>query len=520
MERRSGSTAPTERIDAPMIEMETEIIFSTAKNGSQTCTANGLPFHSRYNPEREAEQFAASVPTDFTPSFIFITEPALSYCAAHLKKVFPDTKLCALRYCRAFSISDHFFDRTFTLFAENDTAQFEDALFSYMGEEGICACRFLSWLPSAKIFPEQEKAAWQSIKNVLLKSRAALATHSYFASRWIKNAVAFCLTAKRTARIRPGSIPVIIAASGLSLQDALSPLKKVRAGVFLIAVSSAALPLLNAGILPDLVIATDGGFWAHSHLEILARYPDIPIAVSAEAACPKNLLRANTVIPLEFPDGFESRLAAECGFTSVPAERNGTVSGTALQLALSITDNAVFLCGLDLAPSPGMQHCRPNRLEQKAAAQDFRLMPKENRLTHTRFHSESLEIYRQWFSIRSSSFSDRVYRLSNHFDYPNRLGSIEDVDFHFLQQKMQNAGKNKPIAFESSKNVIDLPERCKKISAFINENAGSEEWLHQLFPAEYLSWKKSAENRPDKWEILEKKNRTLVMRLKEKLNAL
>lgn len=500
--------------------MKPEIIFSTAKNGSKICMGNGLPFHSRYNPEREAEQFAASVPADFSPSFILVTEPALSYCALHLKNRFPDAKLCALRYCNAFSGTDYLFERVFMLSDKNNTAQFEDALFSYMGEEGICSCRFLSWLPSAKIFPEQDNAAWRSIKNVLLKSRAALATHSYFALRWIKNAVSFCMTAQRTALIRRGSVPVVVAASGVSLQDALPLLKKMREGIFLIAVSSAALPLFHAGIQPDLVISTDGGFWAHSHLEILKHYPEIPIALSAEAACPKKLLRINTIIPLEFPDGLESRIVSECGFHSVPAERNGTVSGTALHLALSITDKPVFLCGLDLSPSPGMQHCCPNRLEYKGEIQDFRLAPKENRLSYARFHAESLEIYRQWFVMRSSALSHRVYRLSNHFVYPNTLGAIQDVDFHFLKQKIEDADKLTPITFEISENEGDFPERRKKISAFINKNADSEEWLHQLFPAEYLSWKKSAESRTEKWEILEQKNRTLLRRLKEKLNAL
>ena len=46
--------------------------------------------HSKYNPHKEAEQFAAAV--EGYPSIIVITEPGESYLAPVLKAKFPYTK--------------------------------------------------------------------------------------------------------------------------------------------------------------------------------------------------------------------------------------------------------------------------------------------------------------------------------------------------------------------------------------------------------------------------------------------
>ncbi|MFC2602873.1 MAG: hypothetical protein ACFNX0_03045, partial [Treponema sp.] len=117
--------------------MNPVITFSTAKNGSKTCSLNGIPLHSNYNPEREAQQFVHSVDMDFTPSFILITEPALSYCVMPLKERFPEAKICAVRYCNDFKSEDIMFDRVFYLNAPDYGQRLERELFSYMGDEGI-----------------------------------------------------------------------------------------------------------------------------------------------------------------------------------------------------------------------------------------------------------------------------------------------------------------------------------------------------------------------------------------------
>ena len=83
---------------AIFLSMNISITFSNAKNGSKTCSLNGVPLHSNYNPEREAQQFVDSVDADFLPSCIFVTEPAHSYCVQPVKESFTGSKKSAVRY--------------------------------------------------------------------------------------------------------------------------------------------------------------------------------------------------------------------------------------------------------------------------------------------------------------------------------------------------------------------------------------------------------------------------------------
>ena len=504
---------------AIFLSMNISITFSNAKNGSKTCSLNGVPLHSNYNPEREARQFVDSVDADFLPSFILITEPALSYCVLPLKERFPGSKICAVRYCRDFKSEDKFFDRVFYLDKPDYGKNLESELFSYMGDEGICSCRFLSWLPAAKIFPAHDKAAWGAVKNTVKLSQASLVTHSYFAQRWFGNACIFCSSVKKTAFVKRGNMPVVITASGSSLENLPDLLKKCRNTYFLIALSSSLLPLLNAGIKPDIVLSCDGGYWAKRHLEVLQNHHDIPVALSVEAACPKKIMETNTVIPLGFSDGLETVMAKSCGFELMNAERNGTVSGTALKFALDITDGDVYFCGLDLAPGKGLQHCRPNRLELIAEISDDRIKSKESRIARARVNSHSLEIYRQWFSAENSAFKGRVYRLSENFKYENSLGSIEDADFTFFNKRTVESSKKSNFCKIIMENTELSPcsVRAGQIESFIASNSSSEEWLHSIFPAEYLSWKRSVKDGEQKFEVLEKKNEDFLTCLQRKL---
>ena len=283
------------------MESSAEISFFQAKNGSQVCSCKNINLHSAYNPEKEGDRFAETIAESFFPSAILVTEPALSYCKEGLHKKYPDAKLTCIRYSKKFSSTDKEWNKVF--YFSNET-ELENELFDFFGEEGILSCIFLSWQPSANVFPETNQKAWSAIKNAVTKSTAVLSTRKYFAGRWLKNSVKFFSRVENISVIKKGSSPVIIAASGRSLNSSLPFLKKNRNKFFLIAVSSAIQPLLFNGITPDLCLSTDGGFWAKKHLEILLKpeHADIPLALTSEANCPSKILTSAPIIPLSYHD--------------------------------------------------------------------------------------------------------------------------------------------------------------------------------------------------------------------------
>lgn len=495
--------------------------FRKARNGSAICAVASIPFHSAYNPIKEAERFVAALHAPFNPHFVVIMEPALSYTAHFLRQKFPMARLFAVRYCHDFAVQDALWDGTF--YADTaDVATLMTALYNTLGEEGLFSAFFCAWPPSARAFPAIDAIAWSAIHEAVSLSRDVLATRSKFAERWVLNAFALSVRMKQAAGVERGNAPIVIAASGASLERALPRLKERRGEYFLIALSSALLPLHTAGIQCDLCMTTDGGFYAGSHLSPYMCGVTSPLAIAAEGKCPAALLERCTIIPLVYPDGPASELLRRTAPRAVTmAERNGTVSGTALCWARQLTSGNVYFCGLDMAGGEGRQHCPPNALEAARQSADTRLCTTEGRTTAARFASTSLEIYRKWFAALDitdlgkndasvmaggATLSNRddycneannvrtvsdggggaVYRLSDGYQYANTLGNISDEGFdHFYECLDECRGGSLPRIVERP--LPSREERRQIALDFVQSEGGTAQWLHEIFPADCIA---------------------------------
>ena len=462
------------------------ITFTKSANGEATCSYNSIRLHSAYNPSREAERFVQNVKCDFNPKYILLTGAALSYCAVYFRKYFPTALLCAIQFSEDFKLADKLWNKTF--YTSQNDVPLSEQIFSYMGEEGVVSCFFTAWQPSEKAFPQEHELAWKQIKNAVIKSRNVLATRSFFAKRWVKNTIKFCMFLNKTSILKKGSCPIVVCASGPSLRTSLPFISKYRDRFFLIVVSSALAPLIDNGITPDLCISTDGGYWAKHHLShALVNNPDISIALSPESACFTQIMQSCNIMPLSYGDGISETFLYNHHIPSMPAYRNGTVSGTAAQFALSATDGNVFFCGLDLAPANGYVHTQPNELELFNMHSDNRLHPLETRIYPSSRPSPSLNIYRSWFA--SSDFKDRLFRLSDNYSYKNTLGKIKDVNWDFFDSNTKNASSTKP-EFYSANKENDTEERFAQIKKTVDSNINNKEWIREAVPADYIVYER------------------------------
>ncbi|MBQ9539543.1 MAG: hypothetical protein IJU95_09750, partial [Treponema sp.] len=213
-----------------------------------------------------------------------------------------------------------------------------------------------------------------------------------------------------------------------------------------------------------------------------------PLAMSSESAVFLSLLENTSVIPLGYGDGISEDFLKELGIPCTRAYRNGTVSGTAAQLALSMTSGNVYFCGLDLAPSNGATHTRPNQLELDDSLGDNRLRTADTRLCPRSFLSPSLQIYRNWFA--SSSFGGRLHRLSDNYEFQNKLGEVDDVDWSFFLDKEKDDKAIMPMSFSSGKK-IDYEDRRERLKDMIEKKLDSPEWIREAVPADYIVYQRS-----------------------------
>lgn len=498
--------------------------FIAAKNGGQSAKANGVFLHSAYNPEVEAERFVQSLESSFNPAAVIILEPALSHSASFLRKKFPGAKIGAVRFCQDFKSFDKEWD--FCIDADGDIP-LSERLYNALGEEGLFSSLFFEWPPAVRAWPELTKEAWSQIKAALQKAQAALATREHFGRRWLKNKIIFFRNASRTELLQKIERPVVVCASGPSLETALPAIAKERQKIFLCALSSAAGVLAARGIEPDLCLSTDGGYWAKKHLDIFCnRFKDVPLALATEAACPARLLFERRIVPLCYDDDeLSKRLFSALGMDFIFARRNGTVSGTALELFLDLARGNIYFAGLDLQNSKGMSHARPNALEAISAQSDFRLRPKETRAALRSFKNSALELYADWFCSKNLG-QRQVYRIKGQEPFLRTLGAIKDISAEEFEKAIEAETFAGPDAraetFAKTKNAGETKTEAQKRERTIRRVF--EEWLKspdaaaELFPADTIIARREKETKAQESRLLQierKRGRLLTQMFKD-----
>ena len=278
--------------------------------------------HSKYNPHKEAEQFASAI--EGAPSIIVITEPGESYLASVLRAQFPSTKCIAVRYGEtAFAESDSLWDAVWR--PGNGSLPF--FLLSHIPDEKLAVTRFISWKPADKAFPDAADTIWKNIRNTIDILTSIMHTRSFFGNKWLKNTINNFIGFEHPAALQFGTQDFILAGAGPSLEQ----LSVAQAAPYsLLAVSSACAALTARHIPIDLCIGTDAGYWALPHFD---RLPvNVPIAFPLEAAIPASILKTHPCVPLSYNSPLEAALFTTANLQPLVARENGTVTGTACEL--------------------------------------------------------------------------------------------------------------------------------------------------------------------------------------------
>ena len=376
---------------------------------------------------------------------------------------------------------------------------FEAYLESLFTEEQLLNTFFTPWTPSSQVFNEIDKEVWTCIKNALYRSKTLLITRQYFEKKWFLNSINFFTCCKNIINF-PQLInkDILIISSGPSLIPFIDFIKANQNKFFILCLSSAITVCIKNGIIPDLCMSTDGGYWANEHLKLLYKN-QIPLALPAEGYCKKSLLSKLKVLPLNYGDGFSNDLFEVCKLKSVKASRNGTVSGTALLFAANYFSKNIYFCGLDLACQKGFQHSQPNQLELNAVSFDNRIKTKSLRLFRSELTNDSLEIYKNWFINNPLKLDGRkVYRLIEEKDRRNSLKWIEDIslsEFTKLSEKLPSTDKSQ-FDFETVNIQKD------KILDLLNNENNTENFKKEIFPLDFVQLSHDREN----IQIIEKIN--------------
>lgn len=493
-----------------------------AKNGSITLLADGRFLHSKYNPEREAEQFITNSDCEYEPSSVFVLGACLSYCLPFLKSRFPKIPLYTIQYHSYFKKNTHklsSWDRMF--FCTNTTNEnlLSEEIYQTCTEKELFAPFIISWNVADIIFKQESTKAWQIMENLLHKTKSVIATRSYFSKIWLKNTLRFFYYSQIKATFNLQIIHnsnILLLASGPSLEAGIPFIKTYKNYFYIVALSSALAVLSSHNIYPDFCVGTDGGYYAHSHLKEIIRLHQkgitIPLAVSTESAISSYILQHIPLLQLGYANSIGNILSKQCNTSPYHAERNGTVAGTALMLCLSLTTQKIFTLGLDLSYTKAYTHSQPNELELTDSLSDMKLHTLETRIVQKKIPTHNneptaLEIYKQWFLSLPAHIAKRCYRIiPMHYQYPVALAPFIDVHQKQLALTLSIPIQKKyPLIISNTKNISKISIKkqkilpylekiknslLKKLSARENPTLEEEIWLEELAFNDYLLTKK------------------------------
>ena len=436
----------------------------TARSGARSVKVDGVAMHSPYDPAREAERFVRESFGADLPSTVIV----LGECAGHVAEAAARLRPGALVLAAVYSeeIARAVPLRGIPWWHPGVPVPFSEFLRAQLDELRIEGLRVLEWPPAARAFPGVSRTVREGLRQVVQELNGSLVTTVAAGRIWLRNSMANFLYAGPVVdgRLCAPARPVVIAAPGPSLEEAARALAADRKLYELWALPSSCPFLAAAGMLPDLVVMTDPGFYSMHHLHFAA--PPCPLAMPLSAARGSWSLPVGPagggppVFLLEQPVFFEQALLAAAGVAAPVIPPHGTVAATAIDLALASTSGPVVVAGLDMASRDLLAHARPNAFDSLLQCESSRLQPHASLAFHRAAAlgsagdargpglrvTAALRTYAGWFDADLGAGPGRMFRL---LPSPVAIASMTPVDasgFHSLLHGLPAAARGNSLA--------------------------------------------------------------------------
>jgi len=294
---------------------------------------------------------------------------------------------------------------------------FVSELFEKTGPDGVV---WEVWPAFERLAPETALDWGRRFRDTYRTVQGSWLTQHRFGHRFWRNALRNFLGWDHPATPVLGSRPLVIAASGPSLDEGIDVLARNRGRIDLWALPSSFETLVRRDLVPDAGVTSDGGFYAREHLHRLSG-TQVPLLAALGSASDPVLAGRRCFF---FSQGMPVEQALlETLVPEVPqVPSQGTVAVTALRLALQATTGPVFIAGLDLAFRDLRGHTSPHTVDRRLEALQGRLTPGEGLWADRLFDqatvlqdgvrtSPALLTYAGWFRSRAR-FSRPVFRIA------------------------------------------------------------------------------------------------------------
>ena len=440
------------------------MILEESRQGPLTARIDNRFLHSRYSPQKEAVQFFDRWEKE-NPGFskLIIIEPGLGYILnPALKKIEAEDIFViflsshTMNYCKKSGSLDGIKN---ILYKEsgNDLSE----LSSFMYSADIKKTAILEWPASIHIFDEKAQLLGKDILKIFQIIQGNQITEKKFSRLWFKKGISNFLRQDYSKVVGKNHAPVILCASGPSLNDYLNDIQKLQDSCIIAALPSSLKSLSMHGIESDIVFSTDPGYYAREHLKYISDKTLVISPLSAESPpfpAPMMGFRQN--------NPFEHFILKDSELPFFP--EMGTVAASAIIFLINWKGSSpLYICGLDLCLKDIRMHASPHSFDPIILEKENRFKPgyslyfdRASSMTDSirngyRF-SKSMNTYQNWFSLQN--FPSGVYRLA-----PETVNlNIPVID------KFPHLSGRKSLTIHNNPSYPTLKARKERTASFIS----------------------------------------------------
>jgi hypothetical protein len=360
----------------------------------------GKTLHARKDPDREASNLVSDIPVRAGTVVLFLGL-GLGHQVRRLKSRFPRT------FGEATIIVVERSVETFSLLCAREDVSFLKDTFLFVGEAsrrveqfieqlsalGVTGHRIVALRGCTALHPDYYRRIENFFRMSLAGKLSDLLTRFAFESLWAKNIIENLpsLVDRQSIAAFRGALrgqPALVVNAGPSLYHQLDLISDLQTRVHLIAVDTALTPLMKGGTIPDFVVTLDAGFF--NTLDF--RWPFISRTPVQEMRLVADMV-AHPLILSHWEGAIYFSETSPTETAEKPGERNrvpfldqfrkhyptlptldcgGSISTTAIELALFMDADPVYVTGLDLSYDDYKTHVNSTALYELFARKSER----------------------------------------------------------------------------------------------------------------------------------------------------
>ena len=393
-----------------------------AKDDADTAQCNQNYLHSRYSPLNEAERFFSKWESENpikSSSVIILLEPGLGYLLDIIRnKNLKNASILVIFYSRetySYCLNKGLLHGTASWHPDSGVT-LDHFLAEHLPETLSDNLLLMEWAPGKSCFPSESVSIRKDFMAYLRILQGNTITTIKFGRKWFYNSVRNYLEQDFSLCLNKIQKNILIVASGYTLNTRLAEIRSKKESYFIAALPSSVKCLLNEGIVPDMIITTDPGYYASLHYR---SFPEESLIAAPLTISPPGFQR--NMVGIDQNTWLDRLYNPQGNLFQLKSPEMGTVAATALKIMHDISGKNIYIAGLDLCYKGILEHAAPHEFDILSVLDSGRLEPElyrrmkrvQNQSVKYKngyYFTRSLDTYSSWFSQNGKS--QRTFRLS------------------------------------------------------------------------------------------------------------